>query len=233
MRLPLVPGPRDVIHLVERAAEAVDMLLTAAPRFMALLDEATPLVGRASRLIDGIDETRSSADALVRRTDEVVGRAEGVISRSDDVVTRTEAIISRTDDVVSRADAVVTRSDRVVSAAASTLDESVALLARLRELLDTTEPSLVKLQPILERLADTTHPEEVDALVALVDQLPLLARRMETEIVPIMESLGTVGPDIHDLLDLTRELNEMLASVPGLSRVKKRIDEEQAESGPA
>jgi hypothetical protein len=38
-----------------------------------------------------------------------------------------------------------------------------------------------------------------------------------------------VAPDLHDLLEVSRELNEMLAGLPGLGRIKKRIDEEQAE----
>ncbi|HEX6247172.1 MAG TPA: hypothetical protein VFZ64_04825 [Nocardioidaceae bacterium] len=201
MKLPPVPGPRDVLHLLERGAEAVEMLLEAAPRAMDLLDEAGPLLARTSELLDRIEQTRASADDVVRRTDAVVDRAESLLGRTDGVVDRAE----------------------------QALTETAGLTGRLRELLDLTEPSLVKLQPVLERLADTTHPEEVDALVQLVDTLPLLAERMESEIVPIMESMSTVGPDIHDLLDLTRELNEMLASVPGLGRVKKRIDEDQAE----
>ena len=203
MRLPPVPGPRDVVRLLERGAEAVEVLLEAAPRAMSLLDEADAVLRRTGELLDRIEQTRASADEVVRRTDAVVGSAETILSRTDGVVDRAEA----------------------------TLAETEPLTRRLRELLDLTEPSLVKLQPVLERLAETTHPEEVDALVQLVDHLPLLADRMESEIVPIMESMRTVGPDIHDLLDLTRELNDMLGSVPGLSRVKKRIDADQAEDG--
>jgi ABC-type transporter Mla subunit MlaD len=192
-----------VVRLLERGAEAVEVMLEAAPRVMSLLDEAEALLRRADELLDRVDQTRASADDVVRRTDAVVGRAETLVDRTGGVVDKGEA----------------------------TLAETEPLTRRLRELLDLTEPSLVKLQPVLERLAETTHPEEVDALVQLVDHLPMLADRMESEIVPIVESMGNVGPDIHDLLDLTRELNEMLASVPGLSRVKKRIDEEQADNG--
>ncbi len=178
-------------------------MLEAAPRVMSLLDEAEGLLRRTDELLERIEQTRASADDVVRRTDAVVGRAETLVDRTGGVVDKGEA----------------------------TLTETEPLTRRLRELLDLTEPSLVKLQPVLERLAETTQPEEVDALVQLIDHLPMLADRMEAEIVPIMESMRTVGPDIHDLLDLTRELNEMLSSVPGLSKVKKRIDEEQAEKG--
>lgn len=201
VKLPPVPGPRDVLHLVERGAEAVETMLEAAPRAMTLLGEAESLLARAGELIGRIEQTRSSADDVVRRTDAVVTRAEALLARTDGIVDRAE----------------------------QALGETAALSGRLRELLDLSEPSLVKLQPVLDRFAETTHPEEVDALVQLIDRMPMLADRMESEIVPIMESMSSVGPDIHDLLDLTRQLNEMLAAVPGLGRVKKRVDEEQGE----
>jgi len=109
-------------------------------------------------------------------------------------------VVSRTNDTVTRAD---------------------TLLAGL-------EPSLTKLQPTLERLADSTHPQEVDAMVRLIDQLPVLAEQMERDLLPVMRTLGSVAPDLHDLLDVSRELNEMLAKLPGMGRIKKRVDEQQA-----
>lgn len=188
MRLP-VPGPRDVIHLVERGAEAVELVLAAAPRATALLDEASALLTRVDALVDRIEQTRAAADAVVRRTDAVVTDAEGVVATSG------------------------------------------PLTERLTRLLDSTEPSLTRLQPTLERLAETTDPHEVDALVTLIDHLPNLAVKMENDIVPVLETLGSVAPDLHDLLDVSRELNEMLAKLPGMGRIKKRVDEEQETDG--
>ena len=56
---------------------------------------------------------------------------------------------------------------------------------------------------------------------------PLLARKLETDVIPILQTLTSVAPDLHDLLDVSRELNEMLAKLPGMGRLKKRVDEEQ------
>lgn len=186
MKLPIL-GPRDVLRLIERGTEAVDMLLEAVPRLVVLLAEAEVLLERTNALINRIEATREGAEIVVRRTDAVVTEAEGIVLRTD------------------------------------------PLTARLGRLLDSTEPSLMRLQPTLERLAETTDEREVDALVALVDHLPLIAVKMETHVIPVMETLSTVAPDLHDLLDVSRELNEMLAGLPGIGRIKKRIDEEQAE----
>ena len=188
MRLP-VPGPRDVLALVERGGDALEQLLGAVPRLVSLLDDAEALVRRVGGLVDDIESTRLAADALVERTDATLDRADELLT-------------------------------------------SVAPLnERLAALLDRLEPPLTTLQPTLERLAETTDPREVDAMVELVDHLPALAHKMETEIVPVLDSLSSVAPDLHDLLDVSRELNEMLGQVPGISRMKKRIDEQQAEDG--
>lgn len=188
MRLP-VPGPRDVLSVLERGAGSVEQLLAAVPRLVALVGDAEQLLVRANRLVDDVDRTRTSADAVVART-------EGVVDRADTLVAR-----------------------------------ATPLTERLGALLDSMEPSLTKLQPTLDRLAETTDPHEVDALVQLIDQLPRLAAKLETDIMPILDSLNSVSPDLHDLLDASRELNGMLAQVPGLSRMKARIDQQQAEDG--
>ncbi|MGI8645217.1 MAG: hypothetical protein ACR2JD_02690 [Nocardioides sp.] len=171
MRLPSVPGPRDLVVLVERAGEGLEQLFAAVPRLSALLAQAERLMVDVAALMERIEETRAEAQVVVSRTDATQKRAD-------------------------------------------------ALLAGI-------EPSLLKLQPTLERLAETTHPSEVDALVSLIDQLPLLAEQVAHDLMPVMRTLGTVSPDLHDLLDVSRELNGMLAKLPGIGRIKKRVDEKQ------
>ena len=185
MRLP-VPGPRDLLAVLEKGVDQVDALLGAVPRVLTLLDQAEVLLVRASAAIDQVE-----------------------------AVTRDAAAVSTSAGaVVDRADVLVVRSD--------------GLVARLATLLDALEGPLTTLQPTLQTLADTTHPEEVAALVTLVDHLPDLTMRVERDVLPVMTTLGTVAPDLHDLLDVSRELNEMLGKLPGLGRIKRRVEEEQA-----
>jgi ABC-type transporter Mla subunit MlaD len=188
MRLP-VPGPRDLLQLVERGGDALETLLGAVPRLLSLLDHAEEVLSRVGGLLDRIEETRQGADQVVARTDTTVTGAESLLTSLE------------------------------------------PLNQRLAALLDRLEPPLTRLQPTLDRLAETTAPHEVDALVELIDHLPSLAHKMETDIVPVLDSLGTVAPDLHDLLDVSRELNEMLGQIPGISRMKKRIDQQQEAEG--
>lgn len=163
--------------------------------------------------------------AAVPRMLALIGQAEGLLERVDGLIDRIDRTREAADEAVRRTDGVVTQADGLLS-------QTAALVERLTPLLDRMEPSLIKLQPTLERLAETTDPSEVDALVALVDHLPILAAKMETDILPVLDSLGSVAPDLHDLLDVSRELNEMLGRLPGLGRIKRRVDEERAARGP-
>ena len=147
---------------------------------------------------------------LVERVTGLLGAAEQLVADAGSLIGRIEETRAAADEVVARTDATVTRADA---------------------LLGVLEPSLTRLQPTLERLAETTDPREVDAMVALVDHLPLLAAKMETDILPVLETLSSVAPDLHDLLDVSRELNEMLAKIPGMGRVKDKVDRQQEDEG--
>jgi hypothetical protein len=48
--------------------------------------------------------------------------------------------------------------------------------------------------------------------------------KVDEDILPVVENLRTVPADIHDLLDTSKDLNDIVASVPGLRHVKRRMD---------
>jgi hypothetical protein len=168
----LVPTPRDVIGVVGRGGDTLELVVAAVPRLTTLLADVERLVADVAALVQRIEGTRSSVDALVGRVDGTVVRAAG--------------------------------------------------------LLEQLEPPLTTLQPTLERLADTTDVHEVEALVALIDHLPRLVSQLEHDVLPVLTTLGSVAPDLHDLLDTSRELNGMLTKMPGFGRVRRRVEERQA-----
>ncbi len=175
---------------------------------------------------------------LVERGGDALEQLLGAVPRMTALLDDAEALVRRVggllEDIETTrqgADAVVRRTDGTVGRAEELLTTLVPLNQRLADLLDRVEPSLAQLQPTLERLAETTDPAEVDALVELIDHLPALAHKMEVDIVPVLDSLSSVAPDLHDLLDVSRELNDMLAQIPGMSRMMKRIDKQQEADG--
>jgi ABC-type transporter Mla subunit MlaD len=251
MRLP-VPGPRDVISALERGSEQVEALLGAVPRMLALLDEAEALVARASAIVDRVEVVADAATAEVARVSVVVDGAVAQIDRvgsvADDAQTQIDRVGSVADDaqkqidrVGSVADDAQKQIDRVGSVAddaqkqidrvGSVVGGAAVQADRAAALLDVLEPPLTTLQPTLQTLADTTHPEEVAALVTLVDHLPAVTEQFERDILPVLATLGSVAPDLHDLLDVSRELNEILGKIPGLGRIKRRVEEEDEDNG--
>ena len=125
------------------------------------------------------------------------------------------ALVARIEDTRASVDGLVGRIDTTA--------------ARVAGLLDRLEPPLTALQPVIERLADTTDPQEVDALVALIDHLPGVVGQLERDVLPVLTTLGSVAPDLHDLLDTSRELNGVLARMPGLGLVRRRVEDRQAD----
>jgi hypothetical protein len=160
--------------------------------------------------------------ALVERAGEAVEQLFAIAPRLGALLADAERLVGEVRVLLERIETTRGEADEVVARTDTTR-------VRVDALLTSLEPPLTALQPTLDRLAETTDPREVDALVALIDLLPLLAEQVESDVIPVMRSLRTVAPDVHDLLDLTRELNGMLAKLPGMGRIRKRVDQEQAE----
>ena len=159
----------------------------------------------------------------------------GVVERGSDALEQLLAAAPRMTRLLTDVEQLVTEVAQLVrriEATRNTVDQLVGRIdgtaSRVSVLLDRLEPPLTTLQPTLERLADTTDPREVDALVALVDHLPQLVSQLEKDVLPVLSTLGSVAPDLHDLLDTSRELNGMLAKMPGFGRVRRRVEDRQA-----
>jgi hypothetical protein len=152
---------------------------------------------RANEAVHGVDAVRARASAAV-----------------DDIGTAERAAQS----LLQEAEGLLQRTDALVGSAAK-------LIARVEPLFNEWEPMLGKLQPILARIADTTTAKEVDAVVGLIDALPNIVDKLDSDILPVVDTLATVAPDLRDLLDICKEISELIGSVPGLGRVKKQIED--------
>ncbi len=151
-------------------------------------------------------------------------------SRMLDALTAVEALTARVDVLVGTIDSTHRYARQVVemvedtNEAAATVAVNAALTAgRVSALLDVYEPILQALAPALARIAEHLGPGEVDALIETINRAPALMRRVHGA-VPVLDTLASVAPDLADLLESSRTLNEMLGSVPGLGRIKKRLD---------
>jgi hypothetical protein len=157
----------------------------------------------------------------------LVPRLVVIVDQVEDLLVQVRVVVSEIEEIAGRSAGVVVRTERVVSRVERVVGRAEGLTSRVQPLLDAYQPILEQLQPMIARLADTTSPDEVDAVVRLINTLPEMTVKMQKDILPILDTLGTVAPDLRDLLDVSKEFNEMLGSVPGLGRVKKRIEERQ------
>jgi ABC-type transporter Mla subunit MlaD len=156
-------------------------------------------------------------------------QAIGLLPRVVGLVGEIERIVRRADAVVTEVERTQQQADAVIEQSGALIDRTGTVLDGANNLLTGYQPALDRLAPLVDQLARTTSPAEVAAAIQLIDELPKLVEALQRDILPILATLDNVGPDVRELLETTKEFNEILGSVPGLGRIKKRVEEERAE----
>lgn len=173
------------------------------------------LVGLTRSALDQTLGSAASFAAVPARAFAVLDGVEALLARINGVVDRIETTLDRTDQVVAEADAVASRAAVTVGTAA----EAAATAA---ELLAAYEPALRRAAPMTERFVEQLSQEEITAAIHLIDELPKLKEHLTADIMPILATLDRVGPDLHNLLDVTRDLKLAVAGIPGLGMLRRR-----------
>lgn len=177
------------------------------------------LFNAAEAIRDGVGD----ALALVPRLTTVVDDVEALLARVSAVVTRIET-------VVDRADAAIVAVEKTDRAAASVVSTVSITGVRAAELLDLYEAPLTTMAPTMQTLAETTSPEEVAALVSLLDRVPRLAVHLDEDILPILGTLDRVGPDLHQLLEVAQDVQQAVSGLPGMGWIRKRAEKEDEQA---
>ncbi|WP_344884536.1 hypothetical protein [Allokutzneria multivorans] len=154
---------------------------------------------------------RTVFDWAVQTTTTVVsipGRVLNLLTAAEDVVRRANELVERTDAVITSSEEAVAHARRVTAA--------------VDEILETTKPML--------RFVTELSAHEIEAAIKLVDELPKLAEHLITDIMPILGTLDRVGPDIHELLDVTKDVRKAILGIPGFSYLRKRGEDKELEA---
>ena len=188
--------------------EAVQVVADLPARVAALLDEAERLVTRVGDTLD--------------RVDAVTGRVDAVVDRVERVTGNTEQVVERIIPVTGAADAVL---------------ESVgATSAGAHALLEVFQPMAERGAPLLQHFIDEFSVDELHALIRLIDHVPQFTEHMEADIMPVLAKLDQVGPDVHELLDVLKDVRLAIQGLPGFSRFRRRgadREDELADERPA
>jgi ABC-type transporter Mla subunit MlaD len=177
-----------------RPSDLVSFAASAAGRAVGAAAAVAALPGRVMRLVDG-------AEVLLARATATLDAAQQAI---DDAQTATAT-----------ATGLIATAERTSSAAATVVTQAARTAGTADELVTAYEPAV-------RRFVDNLSPEEVDAAIRLIDDLPRLAHHLNTDVMPILATLDRVGPDIHELLNVTRDLRQAIVGIPGFAMLRRR-----------
>ncbi|MER7456288.1 hypothetical protein [Micromonospora sp. NPDC126480] len=200
MAIPL-PRPSSVVGLTRSA-------LGSATSFAAI-------PARAFAVLDGVE-------ALLTRINGVVDRVEETLERTDRVLSDAETAVTEVAVISTAAATAIEKATEVTAAATAVVGEAAKATAKAAELLAAYEPALRRGAPMANHFVEQLSHEEVNAAIRLVDELPKLRQHLTSDVLPILATLDRVGPDLHDLLDVTRDLKLAVAGIPGLNMLRRR-----------
>jgi ABC-type transporter Mla subunit MlaD len=189
---------------------------------LALVPRLGAALGRVEGYLDRVGVLLSRVDAVVDRADEAIAAVAATQARAD-------AAIEGVDRTQAKADEAIERVGRTSSRADGVVERTEGLVGRVEPLLGDYEAALSSLAPSVRRLAATLDPTEVEALVTLIDRLPRLVTHLDEDILPVLESLGSVGTDVHDLVDTVQDLRQVVKGFPGSRLFRRRGAEEIAQ----
>ncbi|MEU5959790.1 hypothetical protein ABZ777_01130 [Micromonospora parva] len=232
MAIPL-PTPSAVVGLTR---SALDQALGSAASFaavptraFAVLDGVEALLARINGVVDRIettldrtDQVLTDAEAAVREVAVISAAATTAIDTATAVATAAADVVADAERVSRTAATVVARADGVAGRAAVTVGTAAEAAATAAELMTAYEPALRRAAPMTERFVEQLSHEEITAAIHLIDELPKLKEHLTADILPILATLDRVGPDLHDLLDVTRDLKLAVAGIPGLGMLRRR-----------
>ncbi|WP_460957871.1 hypothetical protein [Parasphingorhabdus pacifica] len=214
-----IPTPGDVFGLAKSTVGwAVDstVAVTALPgRVIGLVDEVETLLTRVNAVVDRADE-------LIERTAGSVTEAEGLISRTREVAESAAGTVQEAVRIAGAAHELVVDASGVCREASGTVEQAQKTAATADGLLATYAPIAQRAAPMAERFVEELSPKEVDAAIRLVDELPVLTEHVLTDILPILGTLDRVGPEIHELLEVTHDVRRAIVGIPGFQFFRRR-----------
>lgn len=202
--------------------EAVQVVADLPHRVAALLDEAERLVVRVDAVVGRVEGVLDEVGTVAGEAQTLVGRVDAVAARAAEVADGAAGVVDRADRVAGHADQVVERIIPVTGAAEGVLESVGTTSAGAQALLEVFQPMAERGAPLLQHFIDEFSVEELHALIRLVDHVPQFTEHMETDIMPILATLDRVGPDVHELLDVLKDVRLAIQGVPGFRMLRRR-----------
>jgi len=228
-----IPTPRDVLGAagatVSWTVDTVVFVAVLPARVAMVLTDVEVLMGRISGVADDAAALLSEMSAVLQAAAlavdgalDTVRRASGVIEGAESTVAGAARVIAGSEATVAGAARVIDSSGLTVHDAARTIAEAGRATTTALELLATWQPIAEQAAPLAGRFVREFSEEELQAAINAVDQLPGLAHHLKSDVMPLLATLDRAGPDIHELLDVAKDVREAIAGIPGFTFFRKR-----------
>jgi ABC-type transporter Mla subunit MlaD len=152
----------------------------------------------------------------------------GLPDRIDELLDEVSALMVRINAVVDAAQLIVAEAATTTRSADGVVQSASRASATALELVELFDPIAQKSAPYARKFIDHLDENEVDAAIAMVDQLPALVEHMEA-VIPILATLDTVSPEIHELLGVTKDVRRAVIGIPGFKFFRNRGEEKLSE----
>ncbi len=201
------------------ARQAVSAALDTTAAVAAVPGRVLDLIGEVEQLVRKVNGTIDAVDAIVERANGLVERTGNVVADAEKAVEEVRAITASATDASERAAQVVTTAGQTAHTA--------------NELIGIYEPIAKQAQPLAKRFVDELSPQEIEAAIKLIDELPGLTEHLTSDILPILATLDRVGPEVHQLLEVTSDVRQAILGIPGFGFMRRRGEkkEEEEEEG--
>lgn len=239
----------DVEVIVQRVQRLLDEVDRTVSSIVGTVGAADGVVGRVDRTVDAANEVVVRVDATVDSADGVVARVDATVDSADGVVARVGATVDSADVLVSAAGGLIARVVPMLDLAESALapvrpvveallvdaelDPELARLVagRIVEVLVYADKTITLLEPITAEVLASVDPDEIRAVVQFIDHLPVLGEMLESDVIPVLTSLDTVAPEVHQILEVAQQCLEAVAGIPGFQLLRRRGEDRQDHSG--
>jgi hypothetical protein len=219
-----------------RAVSLLGQAELLVTRITVLADEAAGLIDRVGGILTEAQETSAAANRAVSAAEmitadasRIVGAAEVITSGAGLLVEQASGITEGAGELVAGAAGVLTGAAGATDAATAVVARAEAATAEVIQMLDVYAPILRKAGPLAANFVEELSPEEVTSAIRMVDELPRLREHLIDDVMPLLGKLDQVGPDLHSLLEVTRDLHLAIAGLPGLKLLRRRGEERVAE----
>jgi ABC-type transporter Mla subunit MlaD len=208
-------------------------LAAAARSVLGWTDEAVQVVAdlpaRVAALVDDVERLVARVDGTVDRVNDTVDRVNDTVDRVNDTVDRVNVAVGAVERVAGNAEQVVEQIIPITGAADAVLESVGSTSAGAQALLDVFTPIAERGGPLLQHFVNEFSVQELQALIRLVDQVPQFTEYMVSDIMPVLSKLDQVGPDVHELLDVLKDVRLAIHGLPGFSLFHRRGAEREDE----